>query len=87
MANALAVAGANSKYQQPGAAPAGFLAGQWHGLILPIMFIISLFNMNVRIYETNNSGRWYDLGFLIGASGSLGGSGSTVYGPTAGIQP
>ena len=78
MANALAVAGPNSKYKQPGAVPAGFLAGLWHGLILPITFIISLFNVNVRIYENNNSGRWYDFGFTLGASSSLGGSGSTV---------
>ena len=80
MANALAVAGSNSKYKQPGAAPAGFWAGLWHGLILPITFIVSLFSMNVRIYETNNSGRWYDFGFLIGASASLGGSSSTLNG-------
>jgi len=87
MSNALAVAGPNSKYQQPGAAPAGFLAGLWHGLILPITFIISLFSTNVRIYETNNSGRWYDFGFLIGATSSLGGSGATVNDSTGGIQP
>ena len=77
-ANALAVAGPNSKYQQPEAALAGFLAGLWHGLILPITFIVSLFSLNVRIYEKNNSGRWYDFGFILGASSSLGGSGSTV---------
>jgi hypothetical protein len=78
MANALAVAGPNSKYNQPGASPAGFLAGLWHGLIIQITFIVSLFSVNVCIYETNNSGRWYDFGFLIGACSSLGGSGSTV---------
>jgi hypothetical protein len=87
MANALAVAGPNSKYQQPGVTPAGFLAGLRHGLILPITFFISLFCMNVRIYETNNSGRWYDLGFFMGASSSLGGSGATAGGSTGGIQP
>jgi len=87
MANALAVAGPDSKYQQPGAAPAGFLASLWHGLILPITFIVSLFSPNVRIYETNNSGRWYDFGFILGASSSLGGSGATVNQSTGGIQP
>ena len=87
MANALAVAGPNSKYQQPGAMPAGFLAGLWHGLILPITFIVSLFIPNVRIYEKNNSGRWYDFGFIMGALSSLGGSGSTVSQSTGGIQP
>jgi hypothetical protein len=78
MANRLAVAGSNSKYKQPGATPAGFLAGLWHGLIAPITFSISLFNVNVRMYETNNNGRWYDFGFLIGISGSLGGGGASV---------
>jgi hypothetical protein len=75
MANILAVAGPNSKYQQTGAAPAGFWAGVWHGLIVPIAFLVSLFNTNVRIYEKNNRGRWYDFGFMIGASASIGGSG------------
>jgi hypothetical protein len=78
MANALSVAGPNSKYQQQGAASAGFLGGLWHGIILPITFLVSLFNANVRIYEKNNTGRWYDFGFIIGASSSLGGSGSTA---------
>ena len=78
MANILAVAGPNSKYQQMGAKPAGFLGGLWHGLISPLTFIISLFSPGVRIYETNNSGRWYDFGFIIGASSAFGGSGSRV---------
>jgi hypothetical protein len=52
---------------------AGFWAGLWHGLICPITFVISLFNHAVRIYEVHNRGGWYDLGFLIGASTSLGG--------------
>ena len=76
MANVLAVAGPNSKYQLPNARPAGFWAGFWHGLICPITFLISLFNPGVRIYEVHNRGRLYDFGFLIGASSSLGGSGS-----------
>ena len=75
MANILAVAGPNSKYQQPGAERAGFLAGFWHGLILPLAFIVSLFNTGVRIYEKHNRGRWYDFGFIIGASISIGGGG------------
>ena len=51
MAIKFAVAGPNSKYQQPDAAPAGFWAGLWHGLIFPLTFFVSLFDMNVRIYE------------------------------------
>jgi hypothetical protein len=72
MANVLAVAGPNSKYKLPDAQPAGF----WHGIIVPIIFIISIFNPNVRIYETSNRGRLYDFGFILGLTGSIGGSGS-----------
>jgi hypothetical protein len=78
VANILAVAGPNSKYQQLAAKPAGFLGGLWHGLISPLTFLISLFSPGVRIYETNNRGRWYDLGFIIGVSAAFGGSGSRV---------
>jgi hypothetical protein len=67
MANVLSAPGPNSKYKIEGAQPAGFLGGLWHGMIAPITFIFSLFNQNVRIYETKNNGRWYDFGFFIGA--------------------
>lgn len=40
MANILIVAGSNSKYQEAGAKAAGFWAGLWHGIILPITFIV-----------------------------------------------
>ena len=76
MANILAVAGPNSKYKLPGAEPAGFWAGFWHGIISPITFIVSLFNPDVRIYEVNNRGRLYDFGFIIGISGACGGGSS-----------
>ena len=67
MANILSIAGSKSKYKLQGAKPAGFLGGLWHGMISPITFIVSLFTQDVRIYETNNNGRWYDFGFCIGA--------------------
>jgi hypothetical protein len=76
MANALAIAGPDSKYQQPGAAPAGFWSGLWHGLISPLTFLGSLISPGVRIYEINNNGRWYDFGFILGISGAFGGGGS-----------
>lgn len=66
MANIFSMPGPNSKYKLQGAKPAGFLGGLWHGFIAVITFIISLFNAKVTIWETNNNGRWYDLGFLIG---------------------
>jgi hypothetical protein len=74
VANKLAVAGPNSKFKQLDAEPAGFWMGFWHGLIAPITFVVSLFNPGVRFYETNNNGGWYDFGFILGASSSLGGS-------------
>ena len=78
MANSLAAPGPNSKYKEECAEPAGFWAGLWHGIIAPITFIVSLFNPGVRIYETNNKGVIYDFGYLIGLSGSVGGSSRTV---------
>ena len=80
MANILALPGPNSKYKLPDAKPAGFWAGLWHGLIAPFVFVVSLVTPTVRIYETNNRGRLYDLGFVIGLSGSFGGSASTASG-------
>lgn len=47
---------------------AGFWPGLWHGLILPVSFIISLFDESVGIYEIHNNGNWYNFGFVIGAS-------------------
>ena len=55
---------------------AGFWLGLWHGFIVPITFIISLFSDNIHVYEIHNNGNWYNLGFLIGAAIMLGGSGS-----------
>ena len=78
MSNVLAVAGTGSRFQVPGATPAGFWAGLWHGLISPITFLVSLLNPNVRIYETTNRGRWYDFGFIIGVSAAFGGGGTRV---------
>jgi hypothetical protein len=73
MSNKFSVAGPDSKFKLPDAEPAGFWAGLWHGSILPIAFIVSLFKPGVGIYETHNSGGWYNLGFILGASSSLGG--------------
>ena len=53
--------------------PAGFFAGLWHGVILVIAFVVSLFSDSVSIYESNNCGHLYDLGFVLGAMGALGG--------------
>lgn len=54
---------------------AGFWTGLWHGFASPVMFIISLFNKSVEVYEVHNNGGWYNFGFLLGASVIFGGSG------------
>jgi len=79
MANKMAVAGKGSKFKELDAEPAGFWAGFWHGTILPIAFIISLFNPDVGIYETNNNGGWYNFGFVLGASSALGGNKAAIH--------
>lgn len=59
-----------------GEEPAGFLRGLWHGVILPITFVISLFTDEVNVYEVMNTGNWYDFGFFLGLTISLGGGGA-----------
>jgi len=44
---------------------AGFFAGLWHGLIAVITLILGIFT-EFKIYEINNGGWFYDLGFLVG---------------------
>lgn len=56
---------------------AGFWLGLWHGMIVPISFVVSLFNDNVHIYEVYNNGGWYNFGFACGVGGLAGGSTST----------
>lgn len=45
---------------------AGFWYGLWHGMISFITLVIHIFNENVGVYEVNNTGGWYDFGFLLG---------------------
>ena len=67
-------AGANPALDT-GPDPAGFWLGLWHGFILPVTFIVSLFTDDVSIYEVQNSGNWYDFGYVLGLSMVLGGGG------------
>ncbi len=53
---------------------AGFWKGLWHGFIMLFTFIVSLFKDNVGIYESNNSGSLYNLGYLLGVMIFFGGS-------------
>jgi hypothetical protein len=52
---------------------AGFWIGIWHGAIIIVTFIVSLFTHNVGIYEINNTGWPYNLGFIVGLNISIGG--------------
>jgi hypothetical protein len=53
--------------------PAGFFAGVWHGWIAPVTLIVGFFDEKIRVYETNNVGWWYDLGFYVAIVGGFGG--------------
>jgi hypothetical protein len=56
----------------------GFLGGLWHGVIAPFSFIISLFDKDVAMYAVNNTGNWYNFGFVVGAGILFGGGGSRI---------
>jgi len=54
-------------------APAGFFKGIWHGWIAPVSLIAEIFDSNIKIYETNNTGWFYDFGFYIAIIAGFGG--------------
>ena len=54
-------------------ADAGVLLGLWHGAITPVTFVVSLFTDTVSVYEVENTGGWYDFGFVLGLSVAFGG--------------
>jgi hypothetical protein len=56
----------------------GFWHGLLHGFIILPSFIISLFTDH-RMYGFPNTGRFYDFGFLLGASAFLGGGGAASH--------
>jgi hypothetical protein len=49
----------------------GFWFGVWHGAILPVSWLFSLFDPDVAIYAINNNGPWYDSGFMLGVGSFL----------------
>jgi hypothetical protein len=75
---AVSCAPGDARYNVVTGRPANFWAGLWHGLIIVITFIVSLFTSNVRIYEANNVGWAYNLGFILGCCVSLGGGARSV---------
>jgi len=53
--------------------PANFLWGIWHGWIAPVSLVIGLFNRSIRVYESINTGWWYDFGYYLAIVGGFGG--------------
>lgn len=45
---------------------AGFWRGLWHGICAPFSFIGIMFGMDIGIYDSFNTGNWYNFGFLGG---------------------
>ena len=58
--------------------PPGFFSGLFHGFTILFSLIGSIF-IDIRIYSFPNSGFFYDLGFLIGVAGFVGGAGASSY--------
>lgn len=52
---------------------ANFISGIWHGWIAPISLIAGFFDNSIRIYESYNTGWWYDFGFYIAVISGFGG--------------
>ncbi len=46
--------------------PANGWFGLWQGLIIYLSFIASWFDNNIVLYQVNNNGFWYNLGYVIG---------------------
>lgn len=53
--------------------PANFFHGVWHGWIAPVTLIWQIFDPEIRVYEVQNSGWWYDLGFYMAVISGFGG--------------
>ena len=53
--------------------PAGFFSGIWHGWIAPLSLIMGIFNKGIRVYDINNTGWWYVLGFYVAIISGFGG--------------
>ncbi len=53
--------------------PGNFLTGVWHGWVAPVSVIVGIFNDDIRVYEVENTGWWYDFGFYIAIISGFGG--------------
>lgn len=73
VASVVIISGCFPTYSSEKETAAGFFRGIWHGWIAPISLIVGIFDSNIRIYETNNTGWWYDFGFYIAIIAGFGG--------------
>jgi hypothetical protein len=85
LALAACAPGANDTATAGGPELAGFWLGLWHGIIIPVTFVISLFKDNVNVYEVHNNGNWYNFGFVLGLSVVFG-SGSRARAPKRSVR-
>jgi hypothetical protein len=54
-------------------APANFWLDLWQGLIICLSFIASWFDNNIVLYQVHKNGFWYNLGYIVALSVSVGG--------------
>ena len=55
------------------ASTANFWLGLWQGAIVFLSFVASWFDGNVVLYQVNNNGFWYNLGYFLGLCVAIGG--------------
>lgn len=66
--SALALAGCGSSNEYASDGGAGFLKGIWDGFTMLFALIGQLFGGNYNVYEVDNNGLAYNIGYVIGAS-------------------
>jgi hypothetical protein len=65
---ALMVPGKTSIFKQTGARPANFFHGLWHGFIFSFLTILLVITKNLEVFETNNNGWQYRIGYALGVA-------------------
>jgi len=67
-----------SQHAASGGLLSQLLLGFWHGVIAPVTLIVEVINRldpkllpwRVHLYESRDTGVWYDVGFYVGLVGS-----------------
>lgn len=76
LVTAVALTGCGSPNEAVAATGKGFWWGIWDGWTAVLAFIGNLFGGEYGIYESRNTGGWYDFGFLLGIGAIFGGGSS-----------